>query len=298
MPSHSSSPFESPMSEPQELSSVEALLEHFGQLEAQLLQVRQSLAHSHRLATLGTIATVIAHEYNNILTPVASYAQFALAHDDDVALMKKALEKAMNGAERAAGISASLLGFAKQEDQNHAAHLPTIVREATNCLARDPKKDRVQLSVQVPEVIVAISSLNLQQVLINLMLNARKAMQANGGGQLIVSAKSVGHLVQIDVADTGPGIPPEIRDRLFEPFVTRSLAGSAASAPSTAACPGTAGGAGGGTGLGLSICRDLIQAAGGQIAFETETGKGTIFHITLPMAEELLADPQPPARAA
>lgn len=280
-------------SDQDELSSVESLLEHFGQLEEQLQQVRQSLTHSHRLATLGTIATVIAHEYNNILTPVMSYAQFALAHGDDVQLMKKALQKAMAGAERASGISNSLLGFAKQEDQRYTAHLPTIVQEAINCLARDPKKDRVQLTVDVPDIHLAISALNLQQVLMNLILNAQKAMKANGGGQLTVSARLVGRLVQIDVADTGPGIPADIRDRLFEPFITRSHPTTPASESAGDARPASAG-----TGLGLCICRDLIRQAAGQITFETETNRGTIFHITLPMAEELFQDPDQPAHAA
>ena len=90
-------------------SDVEQLLEHFERLEAQFEKVREGLMHAHRLTTLGTITSAIAHEYNNILTPVISYAQIALSNQDDQAMLVKALQKALAGAERAAGISSSLL---------------------------------------------------------------------------------------------------------------------------------------------------------------------------------------------
>jgi signal transduction histidine kinase len=260
---------------PDQLVRVEALLEHFEQLEEQFRQVRDGLTHSHRLATLGMIASIIAHEYNNILTPIMSYAQLALARPDDAALMKKAVEKALAGSERAAKISSSLLGFAREADEKHAARLKPVVDEAIACLARDPRKDGIQLTVDVPEVQVAMSPLNLQQVLLNLFLNARQAMR-KGGGKLDVTARIEGSLVHIDVKDTGPGIPEVVKERLFEPFVTHR--------------PNTEPGERKGTGLGLCICRDLIRNAGGAIEVESEPGRGTRFHITLPKADDLFND--------
>ena len=258
--------------DPQELAHVEELLAHFEQLEAQFQQVRDGLTHSHRLATLGTIASIVAHEYNNILTPVISYAQLALADPDDPALMRKAVEKALSGAERAARISSSLLGFAREGDEQQVALLPKTIAEAVSCLGRDPAKDGITLKVAVPEVTVAIPPLNLQQVMLNLILNARKAMK--GGGQLRITGRQDGRLVNVDVADTGPGIPEEILDRLFDPFVTQELH------------PSDDGVDARGTGLGLCICRELIRNAGGRISVTTTPGRGATFHLVLPRADE------------
>jgi len=263
--------------EPDELLPVENLLNHMQELESQLQQVREGLTHSHRLATLGTIASIIAHEYNNILTPMVSYAQLALAKPNDAALMRKAVEKALAGSERAAHISSSLLGFAREADQKHAARLRPVIDETIACMARDPRKDGIELTVDVPDIQLAISPLNLQQVLLNLFLNARQAMRRRGG-KLCVNARVEARLATISIADTGPGIPEPIRDSLFEPFVTMRQ--------------NTATGETKGTGLGLSICRDLIRAAGGSIAVESTPGQGATFLITLPLADDLFATPK------
>jgi C4-dicarboxylate-specific signal transduction histidine kinase len=257
---------------PEQLAHVEHLLEHFEQIENQFKQVRAGLMHSHRLATLGTIASIIAHEYNNILTPVISYGQLALASPEDQELMKKAVQKAVSGAERAASISNSLLGFAREADQEHVADIQEVVRDTIMCLGRDPKKDGVDLVVDVPEVKVSIPPVNLQQVLMNLVLNAMQAMKGRGRGSITITGRVDGAAVRVDVTDTGPGIPGEVSERLFEPFVTHSHANN----PTRK-----------GTGLGLWICRDLIQSIGGEIEVESVQGKGTTFHLTLPVAADV-----------
>jgi signal transduction histidine kinase len=282
---------------PDDLLRVEQLLVEFERLEQQFQQVRDSLMHSHRLATLGTIATIIAHEFNNILTPMISYSQLALSQPNDAALMRKAVEKALAGAERAAKISSSLLGFAREADQQHAADVRATIDEAIACLARDPKKDNVDLSIDVPDVRVAMSSVNLQQVILNLVLNAKQAMDRQGarkGGKLAITGRVKGNLVHLAVSDTGPGIPPQIRDRLFEPFVTQRD-GVERSGRGGAGADDAAGGSDGdgapaerkGTGLGLCICRDLVRAAGGSIHVESTPGHGATFHLMIPQAEEL-----------
>ena len=200
-------------------TELDRLLEQFGQLESELQQIRSELTHSHRLATLGTLTSTIAHEYNNILTPVISYAQFALANPSDPELMQKAVQKALSGAQRAAKISSSVLGFAREQDETGPAALHEVVEEALSCLARPPAKDGIELNVDVPDVRITISALNLQQVLMNLILNARKAMHRDGG-TLTLRGHVDGDYLKLDVADTGPGIPLEIQERLFEPFAT------------------------------------------------------------------------------
>ena len=261
---------------PDQLAQVEQLLEHFEQIEEQFQSVREGLTHSHRLATLGTIATVIAHEYNNILTPVISYGQMALASPDDHELMKKAVEKSLQGALRAAKISASLLGFAREADQEHVARLTHVVDEAVGCLAREPAKDGIDLCIDVPDVLVAISPLNLQQILVNLVLNARKAMGRNGGKLSITGKLEHGH-IHLTISDTGPGIPAQVMDRLFEPFATHKIEGEVSQSQH-----GTKG-----TGLGLCICRDLARNVGGSIHAQSIPGQGATFHVSLPQADDL-----------
>lgn len=266
-------------SQADQLADVEQLLAHFEHIETQFRQVRDALTHSHRLATLGTIASIVAHEYNNILTPVVNYAQLALDKPGDAELVKKALERTIAGCERAAKISSSLLGFACEANDTKAAHLGDTIRETISCLGRDPRKDGITLMVDVPDVRIAMSSLNLQQVLLNLVLNACKVMRpsvgrAGAGGLLRITGRAEEGCVYVDVADTGPGIPEEIRDRLFEPFVTRNTD------------PTDTSGTRRGTGLGLCICRDLIQNAGGTISVDSVAGKGATFHLCLPLVAE------------
>ena len=258
-----------------DLDTVADLLAEFEKLETQLHQVREGLTHSHRLATLGTIATIIAHEFNNILTPMMSYGQLALARPSDQDLMRKAVEKTVSGCERAAKICSSLLGFAREADEHHVAPLRPTIDETIACLSRDPKKDGIDLTIDVPDVQVAISPLNLQQVLLNLILNAKKAMGIRGG-RLRISATVEGAMVNIDVADNGPGIPPAIRDRLFEPFVTQKHRPDHDDGLERK-----------GTGLGLCICRDLVRNAGGNITVDSVPDQGATFHISLPKADDL-----------
>lgn len=270
-----------PQPHPDQLAQVEQLLEHFEQIEEQFQSVREGLTHSHRLATLGTIATVIAHEFNNILTPMITYGQMALASPQDQELMKKAVEKGLQGALRAAKISSSLLGFAREADQEHVARLKPVVDDAIGCLARQPEKDGVELIIDVPDVLIAISPLNLQQILLNLILNARKAMRRKGG-KLEIKGSIEGGNIHLSVHDTGPGIPPQIMDRLFEPFATHKIGPDAQHTDNASDSPDRKG-----TGLGLCICRDLVRNVGGSIHAQSVAGQGATFHIILPKADDL-----------
>ncbi len=254
------------------LDQAEALLGHLETVEAQLRQLQEGLTRSHRLATLGTMASIIAHEFNNILTPVLSYCQMALQNPGDAELSKKAIEKSLRGAQRAAQISSSMLGFARDADGQQSAHLPEVITEVFSCLARAPEKDGIQLTLSVPQDCwLAITPVALQQILLNLVLNARQAMRRKGG-ELSITAKNDGGALNntiIEIADTGPGIPADILPRVFEPFVTRR--DEAIGQPK-------------GTGLGLTISRDLVQHSGGTLTIASTGPTGTTFRITLPAA--------------
>lgn len=253
-------------------AAIQSLLDEFHRLESQLQQVRQGLAHSHRLATLGTMAATVAHEFNNILTPLISYAQFALTQPPDLNLMRSALEKVYAGSQHAARICTSLLGFTRQQLPERTAPLLQTVRDAMGCLGRDPASDRIEVKVDLPDLRVAMAPIALQQVFVNLFLNARKAMLA-AGGMLTITATAADGRIDITVADTGPGIPPAIRDRLFEPFVSQPAG------PAPAAAQGT--------GLGLWISRDLLRAAGGELELDTTPRRGASFRLSIPAATEL-----------
>jgi signal transduction histidine kinase len=247
---------------------IDALLAEQQRIEAQMQQVQEHLTQSHRLETLGTLASVVAHEYNNLLTPVVNYCQMALKREDDPALMRKALQKSLEGARRATRISNSILGLARQGADDGLASLPAVVEEARACLVRAPEKDGIRVEADVPEVQVAMSPLNLQQVLVNLLLNARKALRQTGGRVSIHGVAEASQAVRLTVADNGPGVPDEIQDRLFEPFVTQPHVQTVEADT--------------GTGLGLCICRDLVTQAGGEIAFTSQPGEGTTFTLHLP----------------
>ncbi len=267
------------------------------QLEAvqqRLDGLQAELAHSQRLATLGTMAASIAHEINNILTPVLSYAAYAKSNPDDQALQQKAIDKSLKGAELAATIARALLDFSSpRPNQPAAANINQALDAALTCLAREPEKDNVQLVRKIPDdLAVAMQPQLLQQVLLNLIINAVAVMRQRGGS-LTIEAGWGEAGITIHVADTGPGIPPDMTRRLFQPFVTRT--GDAAHSEPDQTANGMSGSRDasdrrpadrqGGNGLGLAICKHLIEQAGGSIDVQSTPGEGSTFTITLPPAQ-------------
>ena len=222
---------------------------------AQLEAVREQLTESQRLATIGTIAAVIAHEFNNLLTPMVSYSQFALqsAAGDrpDMDLIRKALRSSYTASTKAGRICNSMLGLARGEAGSFGpVPVQGLVDEVLNVLARDPVKDGIELLVRVePNLTVWGDRIQLEQVLLNLLINARQAMLGRGGS-LRVEAVAAFHDgapgVHLEVADTGPGIPDRHLAKIFTPFFTTK--GTAVSDEPR------------GTGLGLSICKEIVRA--------------------------------------
>jgi signal transduction histidine kinase len=249
------------------------------QLQDQLDSLRQQLTESQRLATIGTIAAVIAHEFNNILTPIISYSQYALqsAESDkpDDELIRKALSKSFQGATKAGKICASMLGLARGESTVGPVSVQRLVDEVLLVLARDPQKDGLALRVQVqPELNVVGDAVQLEQVLLNLLINARQAMLGKGGSitikantQLETEGKPE---VRIQVIDTGPGIPEKLLPKIFQPFFTTKGTTKKGEAK--------------GTGLGLAICKEILDHHKGRIEVESTVGKGTTFSLYLPAA--------------
>lgn len=265
------------MSDPssQTTSSAGSVLQQLAEYQAKLDQLKAQLRETQRLAAIGTIAAVIAHEFNNLLTPIVSYAQFALQTIDsgkpDMELIRKALSKSYQSSNKAGRICGSMLALARGESTSSRVSVQHLVDEALLVMARDPQKDGIALRVQVqPELYVSGDAVQLEQVLLNLLINARQAMSGRAGSLTIkASLTEDSGSVRLQVIDTGPGIPEKLLPRIFEPFFTTR---------------GTAGkGEPRGTGLGLAICREIVEHHGGRIEVQSQLGRGTAFTITLPI---------------
>ncbi len=263
------------------------VLDRLAKAEEELAALRRELDHSHQLATLGTLTAGIAHEINNILTPVLAYAQLARSNPHDAGLRAKALDRAVAGVESASRITEAVLGFARTDDEAERADVAEVVESSLACLGRDPTRDGINVVLQVEKGLeVRIRPLGLQQVLLNLVLNAIRALNGKGG-ELRITARDQNGTTTIVVADTGPGIPPSIADTIFKPFV---------SSRDTKGCKRS--NEHGGSGLGLAVCRRLIERSGGSIILDRSdeaSQQGARFQISLVTCSP---EPDEPKKAA
>jgi signal transduction histidine kinase len=232
-------------------------------------QLRQQLLQAQKLSSVGALASSVAHEFNNILTTIINYARLALRSADEAA-RTQALEKILKGSQRAATIISSMLGFARNNStQRQLTDLAALVEEVLVLADKDLSKHRVHVEKKFlgrPQACVVPAQ--IEQVLLNLIINARQAMPR--GGLLRIEVRDNPHtqMVELSVADTGMGIPPERLRLIFEPFYTTKE-------------PDAHGH--GGTGLGLSVCRQIIEQHQGRIRVESLVGKGSTFTVKLPL---------------
>ncbi|MFO0871328.1 MAG: ATP-binding protein [Pirellulales bacterium] len=246
--------------------------------EQQIALLKQQLAQAQKLTALGELVSTTTHEFNNVLMTIINYAQLGLRHKDD-ATRDKAFEKILAAGQRAAKITNSVLGMARNRSNAfEATDLVRIIGESLVLLEREMSKYRIRVETQfspAPEV-WAIGN-QIQQVLLNLLINARQAM--SGGGTLLIKVEhdSASDMVDLVVRDTGGGIAPEHLPRIFDPYFT------------TKSGPDESGR--GGTGLGLASCRAIIEAHRGRIRVESTVGRGTAFTIKLPIARQPLPVP-------
>jgi signal transduction histidine kinase len=239
--------------------------------EAELAVLRREVLEARKAATLGDLLGTTTHEFNNALTTILNYAKLGLRHRD-APTRDKALERILSAGTRAAKITASILGMARRgTTRMEPVHLEALLEEALVLLEREMTKYRVQVEREYsPVPPVTANPGQVQQVLINLLVNARQAMPQ--GGRLIIrlSMDSEAGFVDLCVRDTGCGMTPDVMRRMFEAHF------------STKSGPDETGK--GGTGLGLSACREIVEAHQGRIRVESAPGKGTAITIRLPLA--------------
>jgi signal transduction histidine kinase len=214
---------------------------------------------------------MIAHEINNLLTPLANYAALATQNPEDKKLAEKVLDKTVRNCQRAAKIMQSMLAMANgQKQQRETVSAKALVEEVFTCLCRDFNKDRIRVEIQVDEGLqMTCIPVQIEQVLMNLILNARDAMLP-GGGTLRVSAATDEEHLNLIVSDTGTGITPENLKNIFRPFFTTKT-GTNRPAGSTS-----------GSGVGLAFCRRIVDAHGGEITVQSQIGQGSTFTVRLP----------------
>lgn len=243
--------------------------------------LKQQIAQMQKLTALGELVSTTTHEFNNVLMTIINYAKLGLRHKDN-ATREKAFDKILVASTRAAKITNGVLGMARNRSLNQEpTDLRLVVEDTLILLERELNKYRVTVDKQfqpTPEAIVC--SNQIQQVLLNLLINARQAMP--GGGRVLIrlAHDAEANMVDLLIRDYGCGIPPDKITKIFDSFYT------------TKAGPDASGK--GGTGLGLSLCKDIIEAHHGRIRVDSTPGKGTAFTLKLPAVAPVPAAPTAP----
>ncbi|MXO76151.1 PAS domain S-box protein [Altererythrobacter aerius] len=239
--------------------------------EKRLHNLQDELAHVSRVTAMGTLATAIAHELNQPLTAIANYVEaskhlLSEASPEHVSAVLEALEECAGEAVRAGQIVRRLRDFIKRGDTDRqAVPLSRLVNEASALafMSTGSRALEFDVSVGAGEHVLA-DKIQIQQVLLNLIRNAIEAMEETPLKQLKISSrKAPGGMIEVQVADSGPGLPAAVARDLFQPFQSTKAAGM---------------------GVGLSISRTIIEAHEGRIWVSSSPLGGAAFHFTLPDA--------------
>ena len=234
-------------------------------------QMRRQLGMAERHAVIGKLAARVAHELNNPLDGIIRFINLSLSQVKDERIGDY-LNESKRGLERMAGIVSSLLEFSRNAFPSyHHSNVNQITEEAVKALYHKLASNRVEIRTDFAPDIPAFPCGDLIQVFINLIKNALDAMPQ--GGCLHLASRLDHGAVEVTVADSGVGIPPDIIKRIFDPFFTTKDVGQ-------------------GTGLGLAICQDIVEKHGGGISVQSESGVGTTFTVRVPIPSAAAPSPR------
>ncbi len=254
------------------LGIVHDLTRHKGQ-EERVRELQNELLHALRLTAMGQLTSALAHELNQPLTAVMNYMNAARRSlgptEDSAARVRELLDKAVDQTARAGQIIRRLRGFIEKKEPNCSLEdLNAAVNEAAALGLVGAADRNVKVTIRLePELpMLLFDRIQIQQVMVNLMRNAVEAMEEMDRREItIATALSAPDVVEVAVADTGPGVDAKMMPRLFEPFATTKSNG---------------------LGMGLSICRSIVEAHGGRLWAAPNPGGGAQFRFRLPVSVE------------
>lgn len=245
--------------------SVDAMADAVEQREAQLkLATSQQINRSEKLASIGRLAAGVAHEINNPLTSVLTFAHLLKEKPNLDSQDQQDLDLIIHETTRVADIVSNLLDFARERSpRKEPLDVNDVVRRTVRLIRNQKHFDRITIEEQLAPTLPEVEGdrNQLQQVLLNLALNSCAAMP--DGGQMRIATATAGSRVLIEVSDTGCGIPADMLDMIFDPFFSTKPAGK-------------------GTGLGLSVSLGIVQQHGGTLDVESQVGEGSRFTVSLP----------------
>ncbi len=254
-------------------------MSHLKQEQKALQTKMQTL---QRMEAMGTMASGIAHDFNNILSPIMGHAEMLLMDAQDNENLTGGLNEILSAARRAKELVHQILTFSRQGVQEKGPlQMYTVVDEAAKLMqATLPSTIKVRINLQKESDLIIADPTKIHQVVMNLMTNAYHAMEKTGGElmitlaseilpRMLISGESImpGKYMHLCVADTGEGIPPELIDRVFDPYMTTKKEGK-------------------GTGLGMAVVHGIVKSCHGYIAIESQRTKGTSVHIHIPILKE------------
>ena len=240
--------------------------ERIEELQSELMQVA-------RASAVGEMGSALAHELTQPLSAVSGFVEASAALIDESggrmpARVREYMTQAVAQTQRAGAVIRLMREFAARGDTERSVEdINAVIEEICGLAmlgtAADEIDLRLNLAADLPPVL--IDHVQIQQVVLNLVRNSLDALDGRGSGAITVATERGGDMVEVAVSDNGPGLPPEVRERVFEPFVSTKPDG---------------------IGIGLSICRTIVEAHGGRIAVETGTNRGTEFRISVPIFDE------------
>ncbi len=241
------------------------LLEQTRQAYKQLQENQDHMLQMEKLSALGTLVGGVAHEINNPLMGVMNFVEFVSDRTEDPK-SKQVLAQALQQIQRIKNIVSNMLVFMHHKTaQTGSCSVAEVLNQTLLLLEGELRKTAISVSIDLPDSLpnVACTAESMQQILINLLINARDALRGRERPTIEISGRSVEKMLELALKDNGPGIPDDVQSRMFDPFFTTKPPGQ-------------------GTGLGLSVTRRLMQDARGSIVVESRIGEGCCIRLKFP----------------